>query len=113
MSIKTFFKSIATPKITMHLDYKNLPPEIKKQISIDALHVCAEIIGEDLPAPERLELLADWLDKTTADNPDKEIQKDLRKWAEGVREIKSLFDETKRADDELRYKTVYAEKPRA
>ena len=94
----------------MHLDYKNLPPQIKKQITIDALHICAEMIGEGLPAPERLELLADWFDKTTTDNPDKEIQNDLRKWAEGIREIKSLFDETKREDDESHYKTIYAAK---
>lgn len=38
-----------------------------------------------LPDPEKLELLASWIDVKHADNPDTEVQDDLRRWAAGIR----------------------------
>lgn len=41
----------------------------------------------NLPAPVKLELLADWFDTKYPDNPDKEVQNDLRQWAQKIREL--------------------------
>ena len=98
MSIKSFFKDLLQPQITtvIEADYKNLPPEMLEQLMNDSIAITIDILQEKLPTPERLELLADWFDKTTAENPDKEVQRDLRKWAEGLRYMQKLYDNAKR-----------------
>lgn len=40
-----------------------------------------------LPDPDKLELLADWLDVKYPDDNDSQVQLDLRRWARGIRDV--------------------------
>ena len=53
-----------------------------------------------LPAPDKLELLADWFDKHDAglDLRDTEVQDDLRLWASNIRAALSLLDSGETVD---------------
>ena len=52
-----------------------------------------EKIRDLLPDPLSLDLLAEWVDLYCPNDPDPEIQKDLRDWAHNVRFLKSYFQE--------------------
>jgi hypothetical protein len=45
------------------------------------------LLEEKLPSPEKLELLAYWLDSKHPNDYNPEVKADLRKWAQNIREI--------------------------
>ncbi len=48
-------------------------------------HAREGLSREDLPDPDKLELLADWIDSKYPDDPNPDVQADLRRWAQSLR----------------------------
>jgi len=62
------------------------------------------MVNQSVPdnIPDRLRLLADWIDVKTADNPNTEVQRDLRKWAD---RLAALFDAIDSGDPDAQWIT--------
>jgi hypothetical protein len=86
----------------VEVDYKNLPPEVIKQLCRDSLNVIMDILREEnLPDPEKLEKLADWFKEPRwTDFSNKEVQAELRKWAKGLRDLQKLFESSRKDQKE-------------
>lgn len=54
---------------------------------LDAADAEIASLRKALPNPDKLELLASWLDIRFPDDQNPEIQRDLREWAKAIREV--------------------------